>query len=340
MSSIPTVSILVPIYNVEKYLPQCLDSLVNQTLKSIEIICLNDGSTDSSLEILHSYAAKDDRIVIIDKPNSGYGDSMNLGLAVAKGKYIGIVESDDWIELDAFEKLYQLASWHQADVVKANYFKFSGGKNRLFSEISPRLTGKVFGSDWQPDSPQHLIERRGYRDFFQFAPAIWSAIYRREFLEKNDIKFLPTPGASYQDTSFNFKVWALAERVVFTSDAFVHYRLDNSNSSVNDSGKVSCIVDEYAEIENFLKARDLYSTLSGVMWSAKFGNYHWNFQRLPPKLAKPFFATLRSEFLAADAAGVLKRKNFRPEHWFALQLILKQPILAYRLLRIRSALFS
>ena len=118
MSSRVKVSVLVPIYNVEEFLPECLDSLVNQTLKDIEFICINDGSKDDSLKILKEYAKKDKRILIINKKNSGYGDSMNKGLEKAKGEYIGIVESDDFIDLDAFEKLYNIAKKNDADVVK------------------------------------------------------------------------------------------------------------------------------------------------------------------------------------------------------------------------------
>ena len=112
------VSILVPICNVEKYLRQCLDSLVSQTLAEIEIICIDDGSTDSSPEIIQEYAENDARIKVITKPNSGYGDSMNQGLKKARGEYIGIVESDDYIETDAFEKLYALAKEFDADVAR------------------------------------------------------------------------------------------------------------------------------------------------------------------------------------------------------------------------------
>ena len=103
----PKVSILVPICNVERYLRECLNSLVNQTLREIEIICINDGSTDSSLSIIREYERRDERIVVIDKPNSGYGDSMNKGIELARGEYIGIVESDDFASLNMFETLYK-----------------------------------------------------------------------------------------------------------------------------------------------------------------------------------------------------------------------------------------
>ena len=127
----PKVSVVVPIYNVEKYLRQCLDSIVNQTLKDIEIICVDDGSTDSSPEIIQEYAAKDSRVKVITKPNSGYGNSMNRGFDLAEGEYVGIVESDDYAELDMFEKLYQRAEKNKLDVVKSGYyFYYSVPKER------------------------------------------------------------------------------------------------------------------------------------------------------------------------------------------------------------------
>ena len=132
MSKQPSVSILVPCYNVEKYLNQCLDSIVNQTLKDIEIICINDGSTDSTLDIIKSYADKDKRVKIIDKPNEGYGKSMNRGLDAATGEYVGIVESDDWVDTDMFKKLYDIASKNDADIVKSDFYVYTttdGEKN-------------------------------------------------------------------------------------------------------------------------------------------------------------------------------------------------------------------
>ena len=110
------ISIIVPVYNVEKYLERCLDSLINQTLKDIEIICINDGSTDNSSEILKEYAKKDSRIIIINQNNQGISVARNNGMNKAKGKYIGFVDSDDWVDLDFFEKLYKAAEKHNAQI--------------------------------------------------------------------------------------------------------------------------------------------------------------------------------------------------------------------------------
>ena len=317
----PKLSILVPIYNVEKYLAQCLESITAQTLQDIEIICINDGSTDGSLDIIKDFAKNDNRIVIIDKLNSGYGDSMNQGLEKATGEYIGIVESDDWIELDAFERLYQIARKNKADVVKANYYKV---RNNIDVEKVAEIPTR------------EVMYPAEDRKVFLFAPAIWSAIYRRDFLMENGIKFLPTPGASYQDLSFSFKVWSLARTVVLVSEAFVHYRVDNANSSVNNPGKVNCVVDEYAEIETFLCERGIFEKFGEIMDTAKFRNYHWNLQRLAAPLARNFYQTMCSELTAAHQAGLLLPTDFSTNHWLALRLILQHPQLAYCILRARS----
>lgn len=118
------ISVLIPIYNVEKYLGECLESIINQTYSDLEIICINDGSTDNSLSIINKYAKLDDRIVLIDKENSGYGDSMNRGLSIAKGEYISIVESDDFIEKDMLGVLYEKMASYNLDVVKCKYNRY------------------------------------------------------------------------------------------------------------------------------------------------------------------------------------------------------------------------
>ena len=120
-SDTPKVSLLVPICNVERYLRECLDSALAQTLKDIEIICINDGSTDNSPAIIREYMERDGRVKMIDKANSGYGDSMNHGLEMARGKYVGILESDDFMASDALEKLVSAADSNNADFAKANF---------------------------------------------------------------------------------------------------------------------------------------------------------------------------------------------------------------------------
>lgn len=277
------VSIIIPCYNVEKYLRQCLDSVVNQTLKDIEIICLNDGSTDSTLEILREYENNDSRIKVISKHNSGYGASMNIGLKTAKGEYIGIVESDDFVELDMFEKLYKTAEENKLDLVRCQYYHYNSKEN----------TNKIFDNSWVPQNKVYC-PLDDTTPFLQ-APAIWSNLIKRELIEKNNIRFLETAGASYQDTSFAFKLYSSAKRFMMISDALLHYRIDNENSSVNQPNKVYFVNIEYAEIERWSKEKEIYKQVSKLIPKIKFACYRWNHERLSNNLKPAFLLRMAKE---------------------------------------------
>ena len=169
--SIPNVSIIMPIYNAADFLHESLGGLLKQTLTDIEIICVNDGSTDNSLDIIKEYAYNDSRIKIINKSNSGYGNTMNLGLKMATGEYIGILEPDDFADTEMFEKLYLTAKKFNVDVVKANYFEYSQKNNsNTFYEV---LYGHEYNKIVSADENEFIVFLR---------PCIWTAIYRRQFL--------------------------------------------------------------------------------------------------------------------------------------------------------------
>ncbi|MCI8949026.1 MAG: glycosyltransferase [Lachnospiraceae bacterium] len=242
----PQVSIIIPVYNVENFLIQCMESVINQTLKNIEIICVDDGSTDSSGTILDKYANSDARIKVIHKKNTGYGNSMNVGLQNALGNYIAIVESDDYIELDMMEKLYKKAEIYHTDIVKSNCFfyqKIDDFESDQYADIMENIPiENVF----------HSLE---HPEIFLKAQAIWSGLYSRNFLINNHICFNETPGASYQDVSFAFQALACAEKVVVTKEAYYHYRINNLDSSVKAPNKVFCICDELDKIDSFIESR-------------------------------------------------------------------------------------
>ena len=286
----PKLSIITPIYNVARFLPKCLDSLISQTLQDIEFICVNDGSTDESLEILRSYAEHDSRFVVIDKPNGGYGHTMNTGLDAARGDYIGIVESDDWVFPDAFERLYEVAASNGfCDIVKANHNLFYDGHNLTKVENYPSsLCNRVLSP--LDDDGMTVINS---------IPAIWAAIYKRSFLERNEIRFLETPGASFQDTGFVYKSWIAADSFVLVHDAFLNYRIDNASSSVKSASKVYFVCDEFASIEEFLKKRpERYDRLIGRVLAKKFDTYNWNYERISWEFRKEFLHRIADEFVA------------------------------------------
>lgn len=281
----PLVSVVVPVYNVEKYLAQCLDSLKKQTLREIEIICVNDGSTDRSLEILQQQTAADPRFAIISQENGGYGKAVNAGLRQAKGEYISIVESDDWVEPDFLQTLYEEASRHKADIARADYYLYTSadGNNHPAGNIPPHLDGKTV----PPLREQDCF----FTDF-----AIWSALYRREFLTDNGLWVHETPGASFQDVSFHFRTWALAKKARLISRPLLHYRTDNAGSSVKNPSKVFCIREEFAFIEQFLEQHpSLKTALLSVKNQLKVRCYEWNAKRLSKPLAKKFWLSVGNE---------------------------------------------
>lgn len=300
------ISVLVPIYNVEKFLPECLDSLVGQTLKEIEIICINDGSTDGSLDVIKRYAKEDARIKIIDKVNSGYGDSMNKGLAEAKGKYVGIVEPDDFIEKNAFELMYELAKENDVEVVKANFYEYKTAK-QIDTYKSELFLKKEVGK---------VIDPRKCRHIFYQQPSIWSAIYKRDFLGKNQIQFLPSAGASYQDAGFNFKVFATARKVYYLDDAFLHYRCDNPNSSVKSDGKVYAVKEEYDEVEEYLEERGLMGEFGSTLAIVRMGGYIWNMRRLTKKAALEFSKVVKRDYERYKKAGYLEAEGLEADAAF------------------------
>lgn len=309
----PKISVLVPVYNVENYLRECLDSIINQTLEDIEIICINDGSTDSSADILMEYQNKDKRLKIINKENSGYGASMNQGLEAASGEYIGIVESDDFIKNTMFEDLYNLAKTNDLDMVKSDFKYYISSKKqaRTAGIIKRKYTGKVFCIKEAPI-------------LVKMMPSIWSAIYKRDFLNKNKIRFLETPGASYQDTSFAFKTITSAKRIMLTNKAYLNYRIDNSNSSVKSKGKVYAICDEWNEITRYLNERkDLKEVINCYKLSTQFNGYKWNLLRIDPSYRKDFIEVFQTTFSEFYKNGEIGKNFYKKVKKSELDLLLK-----------------
>jgi len=317
------VSIIVPVFNVQNYLRQCLNSLVGQTLRDIEIICVDDGSTDTSGQILDEYAHRDERIRVIHKKNTGYGNSMNIGFMEANGEYIGIVESDDYADADMFEVLYQIAHENQLDVVKSSFFNYYSGpreKNEKVEIVSRILADKTICPSTFFESKMEMVE------FYNIKPTIWSAIYRNEFIKENEIKFLETPGASYQDAGFSFKVMALAKRVQLLQRAFLHYRQDNENSSVNSKEKVFCVCDEYQEMHRFLDMHPIEKgRLEYVLQRIKYDSYIWNYERVDQKYKYIFLERAAEEFREGLDNGSIIKEYFEWYKWESLNMIAEDP---------------
>lgn len=218
----PKISIIMPSLNVAEYIEECIESVANQTLKDIEIICIDAGSTDGTLEILKQYANNDSRITLMHSDKKSYGYQMNQAIGTAKGEYIGIVETDDYIAENMFEKLYSLSKG-KMDIVKSNFYhveengkiRKDGGKKNLIRE------SKAFTIN---DCPA-IIKAH---------PSIWAGIYRKEFLDENDIKFIEEEGGGWVDNPFFYETAFAASSIAYTDEAYYYYREFNPTSSSNN----------------------------------------------------------------------------------------------------------
>lgn len=211
----PKVSIIVPVYNVEKFLPRCLDSLLTQTLIDIEIVCINDGSTDGSLQVLHTYAKKDSRIRIISQPNKGLGGARNTGIDASNGTYILFVDSDDWIDSHSCERLYKVASRYDADMACGSILKTYPTRKPKWVE---RYTEEsIFASaqrrfDALPCPPCFNIVQK---------------LIKREVLLLNALRF--EEGVPFEDVEYIAHLLSAVDWMITVPDAVYHYVVRNGS---------------------------------------------------------------------------------------------------------------
>lgn len=300
----PKVSILIPTYNVEQYMRICLDSAVNQTLQEIEIIVINDGSTDNCLEIVKEYAERDPRIRIIDKENGGYGKAMNCGYDIATGEYIGIIEPDDYVDLHMYEDLYNLAKEKDLDFIKADFNRFQHDEygNLIF------MYNKIAKLD---ENYNVVIKPSEVKSSFTYIMNTWSGIYKHSFLEEHKIRHNETPGASFQDNGFWFQTMMFAERAMFYNKPYYCNRRDNPNSSVASREKVYCMNEEYAYLRKLLlshedKAKELMAQLH---WK-KYHNYLFRYDVIAPEYQEEYIKRMADEFREAIENNELDESVF------------------------------
>ena len=284
------VSVIIPVYNTDRYLKECLDSVLAQSLKELEILCIDDGSTDNSALILDSYAVKYKNITVIHKKNRGYGAAVNEGLKRAVGEYVGIVDSDDFISKKTYETLYKAAYLNNADIVKADFYEIKGIKGSYKKRrinVSKRCTSglkKVYCID-----DDDIFDYRGMN--------IWTGIYRNDLIKNNKICLNESPGAAFQDSGFWFQTLVYAKKIFFVNEAFYHYRKDNPNSSINDKEKVYDICGEYEFIRRFLKrSPERFKDYYKIFALQKFYAYMDSYRRIAECHKLSFLKRISEEF--------------------------------------------
>lgn len=315
----PMLSVIIPVCNVEKYLPECLDSALSQTLEGLEVICVDDGSTDSSGSILDAYAQKDVRVRVLHKTNAGFGQTMNCGLKMATGKYVAFLESDDFIVKEAYAALVVRADECGADIVKADYFEVRGEPNAY--QMTPRhMLGRteLYGRNLCPRDVPYLF----------YVPMMNPmGIFRRDFLQKNRILHNETPGASYQDMGFWFQAFCLAKSVHYMDQSFYCYRKDNPNSSMNNMKKAACVRDEYRFMWQFLERHaDLLPWVAPIYYHRLFGSFLFRYNNLTSYLKPRFLMDVfREELIACMARASFSDERFTDSERMKLRQIIEVP---------------
>lgn len=231
MASSPMVSIIVPVYNADQYLKKCLDSLIGQSYPNIEIICVNDGSTDHSLDILQDYSREDSRIHLINKINAGVSQARNDALKEVSGNYVMFVDADDWIDADTCETVLRCAIEDHADIIMWSYCSETNSRSsrkeiypekRIFidSEVKMQLHRRFVGV---------LGAELAHPELADALCPVWGKLYRREML--HGIEFIDlTEIGTYEDGFFNLAVFGNASRVVYLPEYLYHYRRSTTES--------------------------------------------------------------------------------------------------------------
>lgn len=311
MFSKPKISIIIPVYNVEKYLCECLDSILNQTFQDFEIICVDDGSTDETLEILKNYKNKDERVFVLQQHHSGAAEARNNGIRLARGKYIQFLDSDDYFEPTMLEELYNHAEKYGADLTVCSSRKVDNEGNIVESG--------------NPNSPINLdktpLEKtfnwRDYKDdFFSLINvAIWNKLYSRDLILKNNLSFQNL--TSCNDVAFGYISQICAEKIIVFNKKLVNYRCNRcGNISENRAKNAKNIILAAIKIKEFLDKNNLFEVLkksyivsikNHIIWQIgnssdlEYREFVNSLQELMPKDWMLFRSALIKDYITLDS---------------------------------------
>ncbi|MCC7554091.1 MAG: glycosyltransferase [Methanobacteriaceae archaeon] len=285
------VSVIIPVYNVEKYLKECLDSVLNQTLENIEILCINDGSTDSSLKILEEYSEKDERVKIFTKKNEGQGVARTLGIKLSKGEYIGFVDADDFIKKDMFEKLYNKAYKNDLDLLICKTSTYDE-KTKEIDDDNWYHSLKCFNG-FKKDIFDHN-DTKEFTHHISVPP--YNKIYKRNYILKNNIEF--PPKLIFEDEVFFYEAYLKAKKISLLDDHLYYYRINRQGSTVVSSSEKD--FSDVVEIFNLIIAK-LIETKSIETYKKNVYNRFihlslWRYSQTSDKYKEKFWKKMKKTF--------------------------------------------
>ena len=286
----PLISVIVPVYNVEKYLKQCLDSILVQTFSNIEIICVNDGSTDNSRKILEEYKNRDSRIKIVDKKNGGLSSARNAGMKVAVGEFISFIDSDDWIEPTMLEKLYESMTTHNTDITICAVHQFDEQKQKN-DDSNKYYTLEYFDESFDNCAFSYVDVRPFIMDVCVMA---WNKLYRRSHIDECQAEF--PDGLIFEDGPFFFSIFFKTKRVSIVRDFLYNYRINRTGSIIQKAGKKFLDVIDVVELMfNSVKQLENEEEIRKTFCKKKVEDFIYRFENLDSKYKSQFAKKLKNK---------------------------------------------
>ncbi len=331
----PIISVIVPVYNIEKYLYTCLESILNQTFSNIEIICVNDGSTDKSRKILEIFANKDSRIKIVDKENGGLSSARNAGMKVATGEFYSFVDGDDWIENTMLEKLYNSVTSFNTDIAICGVHQFNETEQKI-DDSNPYYTLDFF--DWHLDNRDFSYkEVKPY--LMDVCVMAWNKLYRKSFIDECNAWF--PDGLIFEDGPFFFSIFFKTKRVSIVRDYLYFYRTNRKGSIIKKGGmQFLDIIDVTELMYNSIKDLPDYKDIQYVFFKKKVEDILSRFENLNFIYKYKFAKKLIKE------SSLVKEELFPPEivhgkfrwNYFFFKSLIKGNILYYEFQKYRLKL--
>lgn len=296
MDNRPKISIIVPVYNTAKYLPKCIDSLLNQTYDNFEIICINDGSTDNSLSLLEEYSKKDFRLKVFTQENLGQGAARNYGLEIATGDYVSFIDSDDWVYLTLYQTFVDAINnaGQYVDIWMFNVASYITGKN----DVVPRVFFE--SDDWERHTDDNVIHIFDdcMRPFSRNLSAA-NKIYRKKFLDDIGLRF--PIGIKYEDQVFSLKAFFNAQSLMFTEDVLYKYRnFHSTSSSTEKSEKVFDIFKVVDLVENEIDKLNIYESYKYAFFQYKYNIFFQYYMICPANLKDEYYSSMKQRLLEAE----------------------------------------
>lgn len=293
----PKISIITPVYNADLYLEECLNSLVNQTLEDIEIICVNDNSKDKSLKILQNFAKKDKRIKIINfDETSGQSRARNVALESVSGEYIGFVDADDFVDLDMFEKMYKKSQ--NADMVMCQAKVFD-------DKVKTYKDDAYFALECFDDKfAEKPFTHEDTVDFItEINVSVWNKIYRTKFLKKLGVKF--QEGFIYEDLPYFYEVYTQAKKVVLLKEFLYSYRINNQNSTMTRTDKnVKDRVDMASLTYDILKKQKYFEKIKSTLLNTIIHDLFYRCLIINSRYQKEYFFRMQKFFKTLDTTDI------------------------------------